>query len=97
MINIITYTNPIIDVELDPDVIVNYDVNSARFYVTFVETGTGYPIDRGDLVSEDFKYYGPIFDEILSGCETDDILFVVFTQSANNEVDKIWMANCDIF
>ena len=97
MLNIITFTNPLSNVELDPDVIVNYDVDNDRFYVTFVETGTWYPVDRGARVSENFKYTDAINNEILSGCETDDNLDVFFTPNADNEVHMIWMANCDIF
>ena len=98
--------NPLIDAELiNPDVIVNYDSDKAKFYVTFVETGTGYYVDRGDLVSDIFKYIDPIYREILSYCGdisnelwgSEKDLNVIFTARAENEVHLIWMANCDLF
>lgn len=82
---------------LNFDVVVSYDNSRKRFYVTYVETNTGYVVDRGELVSEDFKYTDSIISYILSGCETDVELDVCFTDKAENEVYMIWMANCDIF
>lgn len=79
------------------DVVVSYDNSLDRFYVTYVETNTGYMVNRGDLVGEDFKYTDSIIAHILSGCDTDVELDVFFTPTAENEVHMIWMANCDIF
>ena len=110
---IIMNNNPLIDaVLLNPDVVVGYDNDNNRFYVTFVATNTGYVVNRGDLVSEDFKFVDTIESEILSycgeACDEFDIvsgnvtadecnLDVLFSQRARNEIHMIWMANCDIF
>lgn len=92
------HNNPLVDASLlNPDVVVNYDIDKQRFYVTFVATNSGYAVNRGNLVSEDFKYEDRIKDEILEKCDTDDELDVIFTQRAANEVNLIWMTNCDIF
>lgn len=100
------HNNPLIDAELvNPDVVVTYDNDKDRFNVTFVETGTGYSVDRGDLVSGNFKYIDPIYREILSYCGdvstepwgSEDDINVIFTARATNEVHLIWMANCDLF
>ena len=94
----IIHNNPLMDANLsNPDVIVNYDNVKDRFYVTFIATNTGYVVERGELVSDLFKYTSTIEDEILSGCETDEELDIVFTSMAHNQVHLIWMANCDIF
>lgn len=113
MAYIIMNNNPLIDaVLLNPDVVVNYDKDKDRFYVTFVATNTGYIVNRGDLVSEDFKFVNTIEAEILSYCgeacdeslivagtETEDEypLDIIFTQNARNVIYMIWMANCDLF
>lgn len=98
MAYLIKHNNPLIDAEaINPDVIVTYDAGTYRFYVTFVETNTGYYQDRGSLVSSDFKFTNVIEDEILSGCETDNELDVVFTSRAHNEMYLLWMGNCDLF
>lgn len=103
--------NPLVDaVLLTPDVVVSYDSDKMRFYVTFVATNSGNIVNRGELVSENFKftgrieaeilsYYGEAIDEskIVAGCEIDEELVdVIFTQRARNEIYMIWMANCDI-
>ena len=94
----IIHNNPLIDRTLyNPDVIVTYDDDKDRFCVTFIATNTGYFVDRGELVSEDFKYTNRIEEKILSGCETDEELNVVFTTRVHNQIHLIWMANCDIF
>lgn len=105
--------NPLVDaVLLNPDIVVSYDSNADRFYVTFVATNSGNIVNRDELVSENFKFTDTIESEILSycgeaidtsnfvaGCTTDDEydLDVLFTQRAKNEINMIWMANCDIF
>lgn len=92
------HNNPLIDATLlNPDVVVHYDPEGKRFIVTFIATNSGYSVKRESLISENFKFTNRIEDEILSGCETDDELDVIFTQRAANEVHLIWMANCDIF
>lgn len=102
MVHLMAYTivhnNPLIDANLmAPDVIVSYDANKDRFSVTFVATNTGYCVNRGELIAEDFKYMDAIIREILNGCETDDELDIVFTNRADNEIHMIWEANCDLF
>lgn len=83
---------------VNPDIVVDYDNESDRFYVTFVETGSGYIVDRKDFVSEDFKYTDRIEEGIISGfCTEDEDPIVLFSGKASNEVYMIWMANCDIF
>ncbi|MBQ2836185.1 MAG: hypothetical protein IJE68_05065 [Clostridia bacterium] len=102
--------NPLISLEeINPDVVVDYDHDKNRFYVTFVATNTGYPVERGQLVSENFKYEDTIICEILSPIDetlelvaerqfnTEPELDVLFSGKAYNEVHSIWMANCDLF
>ena len=94
----IIHNNPLIDRDLmNPDVVVSYDENNRRFSVTFVAANTGYCVERGDLVAEDFKYMDAMVREILNGCQTDDELDIVFTNRADNEIYLIWMANEDLF
>ena len=113
MAYIIMNNNPLIDAELlNPDVVVDYDKDNDRFYVTFIATNTGNVVNRGELVSEDFKFIDSIESEILSYCgeacnEFDIVsgnvtsdeceLDVLITQKAKNAIYTIWMANCDIF
>ena len=110
MICIIMTNNPLVDIDLiNPDVIVNYDHDKERFFVTFVATNTGYVVDRGHLVSDIFKYEDTITREILSvidehielyrcvDLDGDTTLTVSISQKANNEIHAIWMANCDLF
>lgn len=98
MAYLLKHNNPLIDAELiNPDVIVSYCPEKNRFYVTFVATNTGYYKDRGDFVSADFKFTTTIEEELLSGCETDDEIDVIFTLRADNEAHLLWMGNCDIF
>ena len=94
----VMHNNPLIDANLiNPDVIVHYVPEQDRFYVTFVETNCGYYVDRGELVSEEFKFTDTIEAKILEGCETDDDINIIKTSRADNEIYMIWMANCDIF
>jgi len=94
----IIHNNPLVDRNImNPDVVVSYDADKSRFSVTFVATNTGYCVERGDLVAEDFKYMDAMVREILNGCETDDELNIVFTNRADNEIHMIWMANEDLF
>jgi len=98
MVNTMAYTiinnNPLIDTALyNPDVIVDYDSDKNRFYVTFVATNTGYFMDRSTLISKHFKYTTPIVGEILKGCETDDELEIIFTSRAYTLIPIIWLAN----
>lgn len=102
--------NPLVDFELiNPDVVVDYDHDKNRFYVTFVATNTGYSVERSELVSENFKYEDTIIRKILSHIgdtlelvvepqfNAEPELDVLFSGRAYNEVHTIWMANCDIF
>jgi len=92
----IIHNNPLIDASMyNPDVVVTYDPEKQRFYVTFVKTNTGYVVNRGDLVSEDFKFTDTIEREILSGCATDDELYVILTQRVRNEIYVIRTDNCN--
>lgn len=79
------------------DVVVSYDNDKDRFCVHFISGNSGYFIARGDLVENRFKYTSQIIDEILAGCETDEELSVLFTERASNEINLIWMANCELF
>ena len=107
---LIMTNNPLIDFELmKPDVIVTYDHNKERFFVTFVATNTGYVVDRGHLVNAWCKYEDHITREILSTIDEDIELYrstefdkesdldIAFSGRAYNEIHAIWMANCDLF
>lgn len=102
--------NPLVELELiNPDVVVDYDNEKNRFYVTFIAFNTGYCVERSNLVSENFKYEDAIIREILSTIgdtlelvaepefNAEPQLDIAFSGRAYNEVHSIWMANCDIF
>jgi len=88
------HNNPLIESEtINPDVVVNYDLEKGRFYVTFIATNTGYAVERNTLVSKNFKYMDCIIHEILTGIDANPQLDVLFTMNANNHVFFIWNNN----
>lgn len=79
------------------DVVVSFDTKTERFYVLFTATNSGYVVPRGDVVGWDYKYTNCIEERILDTFDANEDVSVLFTNSADNEVYLIWMANCDIF
>lgn len=83
-------------VEVNADLTISYDNSNERFVVA-MESGAGYFVERGSLVSVDHKYEGYIIDDILNTCASPNTLRVCITSAAMEEIHKIWMANCDLF
>lgn len=103
MAYIISHTIPTVPTDLvgtrdDYDVVVSFDSETERFYVLFTATNSGYVVSRDNVIGWDYKYTNCIEERILDTFSADeDDVYVLFTNSADNEVYLIWMANCDIF
>lgn len=99
MAYIISRANPMVtDVTNNNfDVVVSYDDINDRFGVLFVESNSGYFVPRTALVGWDYKYTNRIEERILDTFDAKEDVSVLFTNRADNEINLIWMANCDIF
>lgn len=82
--------------EVSIDLTVFYSQDQERFYV-MAQTGCGYFIERGSLVSQDHKYESIIIDDILKDCSDSQNISVYIVDSAMKEINRIGMANCDLF
>ena len=76
------------------DVVVYYDNNNDRFFVTCAEKGTGcYVVERGELIGSNYKYTNEIIGEILSGIPADEDFVVLLTNSSRNSIALVCEGN----
>lgn len=96
---IISRINPVVaDVtNSNFDVVVSYDTDKDRFYVLFTANNSGYVVPRNVLVDWEYKYTSRIEDRILDTFDSDEDVFVLITNRANDEINLLWMANCELF
>lgn len=85
-----------VDTDGGIDLTVSYCKDQERFYV-IAQTGCGYFVERSSLVSQDHKYENVIIDDILKDCSDSQNISVYIVDSAMKEINRIWMANCDLF
>lgn len=79
------------------DVIVSFDGDKDRFYVLFTANNSGYVVPRSVLVGWEYKYTSRIEERILDTFDTEEDVSILFTNRADNEINLIWMANCELF
>ena len=87
---------PTVPTPNSPGILIAYDTNSDRFSVAFTDTQCGYFVPRGDVVG-DYRSFGEVVDEILSGCEKETHYELLIDHSAAKEIDIIWEANIVLF
>ena len=95
MVHLMAYTllqeNPLVTQE--HDVVVDYDINLEQFLVKTTETGSSYIVNRGDLVSDVFKYSNEVFNKLLGSLPDSQDFVVLVTNSAENSIHLVCEAN----